>query len=317
MRAVFLSMLAVWLFMSPAHAWHEAGHKMTARIAFNLLGAEQRQQVAAVLRAHPRFRKDFAAAMPEEIATGDEAGKTLWLFERASIWPDLVANFSEAVQTRYLRGTWHYINWPVYLTGKDEKELANNLQQNLSMEFAPPLRQNLNVVQALKGNLLVWRDDTAADADKAVALCWILHLTGDLHQPLHNVALFSRAHFPTGDRGGNSIAIKRKDGVTNLHAVWDGLANRFDNLAPDENTRKLLANDDVHLQSINGWSHHHHKMAMECVYTEEVKRKLLEQVANQLNPKISLSAEYLSTARQVARSQVIIAGHRIAALITN
>ncbi len=317
MRSVFLSMLAVWLFMSPAHAWHEAGHKMTARIAFNLLSAEQRQQVVAVLRAHPRFRKDFAAAMPEEIANGDETEKNLWMFERASIWPDLVANFSEAVRARYLRGTWHYINLPVYLTGADEKELANNLQQNLSMEFAPPLRQNLNVVQALKGNLLVWRDETAADADKAVALCWILHLTGDIHQPLHNAALFSRAYFPTGDRGGNSIAIKRKDGVTNLHAVWDGVANRFDNLAPNENTIKLLANDDVHLQSINGWSHHRHKMATEFVYTEEVKRKLLKQVASQQNPKISLSAEYVSTARQVARPQVIIAGHRIAALIAH
>ncbi|MCH8335235.1 MAG: S1/P1 nuclease [Proteobacteria bacterium] len=317
MRTVFLSMLVVWLFMSPAHAWHEAGHKMTARIAFNLLGAEQRQQVAGVLRAHPRFRKDFAAAMPEEIANGSEREKNRWLFERASIWPDLVANFSEAVQTRYLRGTWHYINLPVYLTGKDEKELANNLQQNLSMEFAPPLRQNLNIVQALKGNLLIWRDTSAANADKAVALCWILHLTGDLHQPLHNVALFSRTYFPTGDRGGNSIAIKRKDGVTNLHAVWDGLANRFDKLAPDENTKELLANDDVHLQSINGWARHHRKMAMELVYTGEVKRKLLKQVANQQNPEISLSAEYLSTACQVARPQVIIAGHRIAALMTH
>ncbi len=316
MRSVFLSMLAVWLFMSPAHAWREAGHKMTARIAFDLLSAEQRQQVAAVLRAHPRFRKDFAAAMPEEIANGSASEKNLWLFERASIWPDLVANFSEAVRTRYLRGTWHYINLPVYLTGKDENELANNLQQNLSMEFAPPLRQDLNVVQALKGNLLVWRNETAADADKAVALCWILHLTGDIHQPLHNATLFSRAYFPTGDRGGNSIAIKREDGVTNLHAVWDGLVGRFDKLVLDEQTQELLANDDMHLQSINGWAHLHHKMAMEFVYTEEVKRKLLKQVANQQNPKIGLSAEYVSTSRQVALPQVIIAGHRIAALIT-
>ena len=104
MRSVFLSMLAVWLFMSPAHAWHEAGHKMTARIAFNLLSVERRQQIAAVLRAHPRFRKDFAAAMPEEIATGDEAGKNLWLFERASIWPDVIANSSEVYND--VRSIW-------------------------------------------------------------------------------------------------------------------------------------------------------------------------------------------------------------------
>jgi len=87
------------------------------------------------------------------------------MFERASIWPDIVRNVSKAVRTRYHRSSWHYINLPVYLTDKDEKELADNLDVNLQMQFDPPLRQNLNIVQALKGNLRVWRDETAADAD--------------------------------------------------------------------------------------------------------------------------------------------------------
>ncbi len=317
MRSVFLSVLALWSVIPPAYAWHEAGHRMTAEIAFELLSEEQQQQAAAILNAHPRFTEDFAVAMPEEIANGSERAKNLWLFERASIWPDIVQHVSKAVRTRYHSGTWHYINLPVYLTDKDEQELAGKLDVNVQMQFDPPLRHSLNIVQALKGNLLVWRDATAADAHRAVAFCWILHLTGDLHQPLHNVALFSRTWFPQGDRGGNNIAIRRKDDVTNLHTVWDGLPNRFDDLSPDENTKALLSKDVAQIQSIDAWASQYHKIAMEYAYTEEVTRNLLHQVSNGQDPEISLTAEYIANASQVARPQIIIAGHRIAALITN
>jgi hypothetical protein len=228
-----------------------------------------------------------------------------------------VQHRGKAVGDRFHRGTWHYINLPVFLSPEDETELARGLDHNVSTEFAPPLRENLNVVQALKGNLLVWRDESASAADRAVAFCWILHLTGDLHQPLHNVALFSREYFPQGDRGGNRIAIRRKHDVTNLHAVWDGLPNRSDDLTPDEKTKALLSNDVAHIQSIDAWAHQQHMRAMEYVYTQEVTWQLLQRNSNQQDPEIELRPEYLSTARQVALPQVIIAGHRIAALITN
>jgi hypothetical protein len=239
------------------------------------------------------------------------------MFQRASIWPDIVPNISDAIRTRYHRGTWHYINLPVYLTDKDEQELAGKLDHNLQMQFDPPLRKNLNSVQALQGNLLVWRDEQATDADKAVAFCWILHLTGDMHQPLHNVALFSRAWFPQGDRGGNSIAVKHEHAVTNLHAIWDGLPNRFDRLSPDANTKAMLSTDIANNQSIKSWSHQLYEMALKYVYTEEVKQKILRQVSYGQNPAITLSPEYIAAASQIARPQVTTAGHRIAALITN
>ena len=317
MRSVFLAVLVLWFVMPPAYAWHEAGHKMIAGIAFELLSEKQQQQVAAILTAHPRFKQDFAARMPPEIASSSERAQALWMFERASIWPDLVQHISEAIDARYHRGTWHYINMPVFLTAEDETELAYILQHNVSTKFAPPLREDLNVVQALKGNLLVWRDQTAPDADRAVALCWILHLTGDLHQPLHNVALFSREYFPQGDRGGNSITIRRKDGVTNLHAVWDGLPYRFDDLSPDENTLAMLSNDVAKPQSIAVWADQHYKLALEYVYTAELKQQLVHESSNQRSLEINLTAEYVVNAVQIAKPQIIVAGHRTAALITN
>ena len=315
MRTLAMPLFAVLLAMSPAQAWNENGHKMTAEIAFNLLSAAQQQHVAAVLGAHPRFKADFAAAMPEEITRGSATAKARWMFGHASIWSDHVAKISEVVRNRYHRGTWHYINMPVYLTGRDEAALGGKLEHNMSMRFEPPLRQDLNVVQALQGNLRVWQDADAADADKAVALCWILHLTGDLHQPLHTVALFSRTYFPGGDRGGNDIRIDNILDSNNLHAVWDGMPDGFENLLPSVSTTKILANDVVTLDSPVAWLRRTYQLAIQYGYTPQLKNDLQLRLAKDEAATMSLSGDYRSNAGAVAREQVIIAGHRIAALL--
>ena len=55
--------------------------------------------------------------------------------------------------------------------------------------------------------------------ERVEALKFLIHLAGDLHQPLH----VSRAR----DRGGHDIAVEFVDNKTNLHRVWDsGLAIR-------------------------------------------------------------------------------------------
>jgi hypothetical protein len=66
---------------------------------------------------------------------------------------------------------------------------------------------------------------TAADEDRAVALCWLLHLTGDVHQPLHCTSLFTEKQFPDGDLGGNAIGFRfGPDKLPRrLHTFWDRL----------------------------------------------------------------------------------------------
>lgn len=317
MRFAIIVLFILSLMPFPAPAWHDAGHRLTAEIAFDLLDEEQQGRVTAILRAHPRYRQDFVARMPDSIVNGSESAKGRWIFAHASNWPDQVAGRGKTVRAKYHRSTWHYIDLPVFLTEQDEQELVNELDDNVSTDFSPSLRRGLNIIQALTGNLLVWRDDDTSDAEKAVALCWILHLTGDIHEPLHNVSLFSADYFPEGDRGGNLIDVRRAKDVTNLHAVWDGLANRFENLVPDDAARELLANDVADINSIPAWANQYRGMAEEFVYTAEVRQKLLAQSPGNEDPVIMLSHDYMATASKIAESQVIIAGHRIAALISN
>jgi S1/P1 Nuclease len=42
---------------------------------------------------------------------------------------------------------------------------------------------------------------------KAIALAWLFHLVGDIHQPLHTAQLFT-TEYPQGDRGGNEICVR-------------------------------------------------------------------------------------------------------------
>jgi len=81
--------------------------------------------------------------------------------------------------------------------------------------------------KAFREQLAIARDPKAPAADRAVALCWIMHLVGDQHQPLHTGHWMSW-RFPKSDRGG-SIAYVRwapHSASVDLHDLWDGIPNR-------------------------------------------------------------------------------------------
>src|SRR6266436_8860325 len=59
---------------------------------------------------------------------------------------------------------------------------------------------------------------------KAIALAWLFHLVGDIHQPLHTAQLFT-VEYPKGDRGGNEICFRvtQAGQPMDLHRFWDGV----------------------------------------------------------------------------------------------
>src|SRR5262249_39716321 len=71
----------------------------------------------------------------------------------------------------------------------------------------------------------------ASDELRSYDLVWILHLAGDVHQPLHAVTRFTR-ELPSGDRGGNSEQVIPATGETvALHAYWDGIFGGYSSAA--------------------------------------------------------------------------------------
>ncbi len=181
-----------------AAAWNERGHMVVARLAWRHLSDGQRARVVAVLKKHPHYDRYLAAQRPDGF-TDDE-----WVFLRAATWADWVRGDRD-----YDRPTWHYVNHPVVPPGSAVK----------ASDHEPPPGQE-NVVTQLAAAADNVR--TRTDAEQAVALTWLFHLVGDVHQPLHCTAVYSE-QFPRGDQGGNLAFIRIRSSPVKLHAFWDGL----------------------------------------------------------------------------------------------
>lgn len=72
-----------------------------------------------------------------------------------------------------------------------------------------------DAVTALRMYTKVLQDKNAANEQKQLAVRFIVHIIGDLHQPLH---VGSKAR---DDQGGNKIKLKYFGNDSNLHRVWD------------------------------------------------------------------------------------------------
>ena len=97
-----------------------------------------------------------------------------------------------------------------------------------------------DAVTALNRFRAMLRDPAASKSERQLALRFIVHLVGDLHQPLH-------AGKP-GDRGANDVKVTWFGRPTNLHAVWDSALVDDQQLSFTELAERLkrhTSNDDV------------------------------------------------------------------------
>ncbi|MGB2758378.1 MAG: S1/P1 nuclease, partial [Maribacter stanieri] len=110
-----------------------------------------------------------------------------------------VANFGDEIKSdRAYRkfSAWHYVNIPF---GKTYAEIEKN-------EYG-------DLVQGVNTCLEIIKDKNSSKEDKAFYLKFLVHLIGDLHQPMH----VGREE----DKGGNDIQLQWFGSGTNLHRVWD------------------------------------------------------------------------------------------------
>jgi hypothetical protein len=205
----FVIVLMVISIVCPrARAWNATGHALVAMIAYDELPEARRAELVKILRQHPRFAEDFAAHVPAEVK-GTE-GEAKWTFGNAAVWPDIARGLPPEAKRKYHRAKWHYVNKDVMLNGQATGRAV------VTDPAAASDPAEMNVAQALTFNRAIVMNAGATGADRAVALCWVLHLMGDIHQPLHSATLISkRFPVPEGDRGGNSILVTADDGYAN------------------------------------------------------------------------------------------------------
>lgn len=140
---------------------------------------------------------DVTAAIAENHLTPRAQAMADSLLDGKSLiyWANWLDNASYTPELRYTK-TWHYKN---VNEGVRYEEMGVNPAGD--------------AVTAIKAQMETLADSTASKEDKALALKILIHVVGDIHQPMH------MGH--AVDLGGNRIKVKFFDRDTNLHSVWD------------------------------------------------------------------------------------------------
>jgi hypothetical protein len=315
------------LLIAPAaSAWNDSGHMIAALIAYDQLPPAVRARAMQLLRAHPRFHEDFERQLPRNLVGARAAEQDRWYFAFGATWPDEARRFDhvraasrDALIARYNHGSWHYINLPTYLRPSDRKQIN---QSAPSMTWTEGLDDaHLNIVQALDKLTTNWCAPSETDTDRGLAVSWIVHLIGDLHQPLHSTALYAVPAFIHGDRGGNDIAVV---GGTNLHALWDGalgddrrlrslnpLAYAYALASATEGAKNFRA--DLPLD-FRAWARHEREIAARVAYSKDVRSAVAAARQSQ-KPEVRIDDAYRAAMVATAQQEIGLAGHRIAQVL--
>lgn len=306
-----LLLAAVLVFLPhPAFAWNATGHSVVALLAYRDLSEADQRKVQAVLRAHPHFDEFLAKVVPAK-ANRDE-----WLVMQASVWPDWIKGARREVKEAYNRPDWHYVNRPVRrLDGASEAGRAA-IEKNI----ADPTKNRGRVLTALPAAMAGLKDPTASAAERAVHLCWLLHLAGDLHQPLHAATFFS-PNSPDGDLGGNLFFVRRGSQPARLHALWDDALGQFQTAPALDELARLVGREPVRpadraITDPKAWADESHALAESVGYKFNGKWLQGELVTDFLAKPSptppALPEGYEARMREVARKRVAIAGVRLA-----
>ena len=201
LRTSPISLVTLLVLASPAEAWNNQGHMATGATAYDILTRADPAVVRRVLA--------LAAALPQRQAL--ERGvvglsgpaRDRMVFAYLARWPDDVRNGPLD------HPDWHYAvhvvspGWSLipYTAGRAR--------------------------QAYDASMATLERPAASDRDKAIAVAWVLHLSGDTQQPLHAGNRMALPAFPKSDRAGTIGYVRNAPGSPprSLHDAWDSAAD--------------------------------------------------------------------------------------------
>lgn len=293
-----------------ASAWDETGHKVVARVAWDTLAKTEKGRAArdAFMRILMKGDDAFAPADVNDVEA----------FTDAANWADVIKrNYNSPLAA--LADKYNDETYPVDFPGR-EKDGENTRCKTWHYYDVPlnlpagttPFDRPSNAKKAL--GLAFDGVRTGDDAHKAFWAYWILHVVGDLHQPLHCVSDFttpidSRTGLATGDNGGNGFSLSGTP--KNLHSYWDGAVTKATGPSRSSTKRAAKVEGAYPESSFGGqlddltpehWIQEGAKLAASDVY---------KGVAAGEEP----GEEYNANAHKLAQRQAALAGYRLARLI--
>jgi hypothetical protein len=310
MRNIACALAGFILMALPAGAWNSLGHRAVAEVAWREMDPEQRKAVTDLLKQHPHYNELLAANVPEGVSTDE------WAFLTGAIWPDLIrpAGTGDKARPEFITKYnvySHAILLPVVRTS-DAREISL-----ANFEVETP-----NAETGLRESMAVLRNKNASAHDRAVALTWILHLCGDIHQPLHASTLVTK-NKPKGNGAGGVFSVLDSRGrEAKLHSCWDGLPGKdgsYQGICELADALVKLRPEKMVEYRVNktvmSWAEEGRKVAADFAYAEEHVDFVLGadvasgKIARSDIPKIS--RQYMTEAERITRKRLALAALRL------
>jgi len=231
----------------------------------------------------------------DRLADGQLSGRRT-LGEVAS-WADEIKDFEWGKR----RAPWHYDDIPLCEAAEYSKYCRNG--RCASAQLARQVE--------ILGN------ERARAGQRNEALKWVVHLMGDVHQPLHAVN--------RGDRGGNRVQVsffgERDDapyGSLNLHAIWD--VHMVRRLISDRQGERAIVSAPIggkdraawEKGSISDWIDESHAIAKNVVYPALPVAVACPQ---KITGVVAIDRAYYDQAAPVIEVQIRKAGIRLARVL--
>ncbi|MGQ3891144.1 S1/P1 nuclease [Legionella sp. CNM-4043-24] len=255
-------------------AWNSLGHRLVAQIAYDNLSPEARD----LFNRYNRYIDN----------QGSKQGPRT-----------LVASASWLDTLRQPDQLWmqsmHYINIPF---SRDNTPLQ------------PP--KDVNAVVSIDQARQILESGRAGNYEKGFNLRVLLHVVGDIHQPMHAVSLYS-ARTRNGDKGGNLYRLRYNPVADNLHAYWDRgggllLRDKPYSISMFRRRAKLIE---------KRWPCDARQLNLSPqAWAEESFHTAVNQ-AYQLNYGQKPSRVYQKQVKQISEQRLALAGCRLAALLNH
>ncbi|HEU4559090.1 MAG TPA: S1/P1 nuclease [Longimicrobium sp.] len=300
---VLAALAALVMGATPAYAWDDFGHRLVARIAWNNMTPQARARAIAILRAAPLetgLRDGFTGTLSTQ--------RQIDLFVSAASWADVVRDTANALRMeKYHHPYRHYVDtfWRQD-TDFGTIQAVNRRPEGDLLRDAPRLQRWLT---------------TGSAEQRALGLAWMLHLVGDIHQPLHASGRVTPQD-PWGDAGGNDFRLEITNPQTqsrrSLHSLWDGIMTSSLQKQPNESSAEFLAraatevagrhprsefSGEIGQREFRDWAAASVAIARQSVYAAPLVR-------NQAAPPA-----YRQAAFNAAEPRVALAGYRLADLL--
>ena len=283
----FACVVAICFASAPAFAWGDEGHEVIGLIADDSLDPAVRARVQSILAG------DTTQLTPQDIA-------------HEATWADKYRDSDRnGTKVRYNQTrNWHFAD--LELEGPDLNAACFGRPQLASGTDASLGPAEDCVIDKIDEFTVELKNPTTGEDERRVALEFLLHLVGDLHQPLHA----SDDH----DQGGNRKLASASGMRSNtLHHDWDTefVARLGGNAA--EIAQRLIAR--ITPAERAGWSAGAPAdWAMESYSVAKSHTYGLLPAPTPAN-RYPLSADYVSDATTVTAEQLSKAGVRLALLL--